>query len=343
MTAKRRIGMYGGKFLPVHLGHVNAMVMASTIVDELHVVVSYDEEYEKEVFEGTGMKPISAVQRLRWWSEITADLDHVFVHSVEEKQTGKFGDWMAGAKAIKASVGKEIDTVFSSESSYNEYFNELYPDAEHIVLDNDRELFDISATKIRDEGPYVHWQMIPQEVRPYFVKKIAVIGTESSGKSTLVRNLARVYNTSYVEEYGRTYYNKFKDSMSITLESDYHEIAFEHKYHERMQTQTANKVLFIDTEAIVTQYYSELYVGKRLDILTEVAKLQKYDLHIYLEPDVAWVNDGMRVHGNQSIREENNRKLKQMFNEAGIDYVIVTGNYEERFERCKALVKEIMN
>ena len=63
--SKRKIGMYGGKFLPVHLGHVNAMVMASTIVDELHVVVSFDEEYEKKVFEGTGMKPISAVQRLR--------------------------------------------------------------------------------------------------------------------------------------------------------------------------------------------------------------------------------------------------------------------------------------
>jgi len=44
-------------------------------------------------------------------------------------------------------------------------------------------------------------------------KSLAVIGTESSGKSTLVRNLARVYNTSYVEEYGRTYYDKFKDSM----------------------------------------------------------------------------------------------------------------------------------
>jgi len=118
-------------------------------------------------------------------------------------------------------------------------------------------------------------------------KSLAVNGTESSGKSTLVRNLARVYNTSYVEEYGRKYYDKFKDSMSITLESDYHEIAFEHKYHERMQTQTANKALFIDTEAIVTQYYSELYVGNRLDILTEVAKLQEYDLHIYLELDVA--------------------------------------------------------
>ena len=82
MTLKRKIGMYGGKFLPVHLGHVNAVVMASIIDDELHVVVSYDEKYEKEVFEGTGIKPMSAVQLLRWWSEITADLDRVFVHRV---------------------------------------------------------------------------------------------------------------------------------------------------------------------------------------------------------------------------------------------------------------------
>ena len=88
---------------------------------------------------------------------------------------------MAGAKAIKVSVGKEIDTVFSSESSYNEYFTELYPDAEHIVLDNDRELFNISATKIGDEGPYVHWHMIPQEVRPYFVKRLPSLGRRVVG------------------------------------------------------------------------------------------------------------------------------------------------------------------
>lgn len=50
---KLKIGIYGGEFFPQHLGHVNAMVMASTIVDELHVVVSHDEEYEKQVFCGT--------------------------------------------------------------------------------------------------------------------------------------------------------------------------------------------------------------------------------------------------------------------------------------------------
>ena len=342
MRSKRKIGMYAGKFLPVHLGHVNAMIMASTIVDELHVIVSHDEEYERKFFEGTELEPISAVQRLRWWSEITADMNHVFVHSVEESQTGEFEDWLEGSRRIKQAVGKEIDTVFSSEKRYTEYFDDLYPEAEHIILDNDRELFNISSVQIRDEGPYIHWDMIPKEVRPYFVKRVVVIGTESSGKSTLVQNLARVYNTAYVEEYGRTYYNRFKDSASITLESDYHEIAFEHKYHERMQTRNANKVLIIDTEAIVTQYYSELYVGKNLPILNEIAKLQDYDLHIYLESDVAWVDDGMRVHGDQEVRDENSRKMKKMFDEAGVTYVIVKGNYEERFAICKELVKDLI-
>ena len=63
MTAKRRIGMYRGEFLPVYLGQLDAMVTASMIVDELHVVVSYDEKYEKEFFKGAGMKPISVVRR----------------------------------------------------------------------------------------------------------------------------------------------------------------------------------------------------------------------------------------------------------------------------------------
>lgn len=338
-----KVGMYGGKFAPIHMGHVYAMIRASTMVEELHIIVSYDTEYEKEhLFKNTKMPHIPYDVRLRWWTQLTKDLPHVQVHAVEEKQTGQFSDWERGAEGIKAAVGKQIDTVFSSEHAYGEFFEELYPTAKHVVLDAERETYHISATKLRTEGAMQHWHMLPEIVKPYFAKKVVVIGTESCGKSTLVRNLASLYNTTYVEEFGRTYYEKLGGCEGITMPSDYPEIAFEHKYHEKKQLEKANKVLFVDTEALVTQYFSIAYLGKRQPILDEVAKLQQYDLWLFLEPDVKWVDDGTRSFGEQQVRERNNVILKSLLEEHRIPFISISGNYQKRLEQSVHLVNELV-
>lgn len=338
---KRKIGMYGGKFIPVHMGHVYAMIKASTMVDELHVIVSYDEEYEKEhYYHSPHMAPIPYKMRLRWWKQITRDLPHVHVHAIYEPQTGQFSDWELGAEKIKAVIGKTIDTVFSSEHGYGDYFEKLYPEAEHIIIDGAREAYPISATKIRTEGPLKHWEMLPEVVRPYFVKKVVVVGTESCGKSTLVKNLATLYNTAHVEEWGRTYYERL--GTYETLESDFPEIAFEHQYQIKEQLKKANKLLFVDTEALVTQFFSIAYEGKRQSVLSEIAKLQQFDLWLFLEPDVDWVDDGTRVFGEEKIRQTNNSILKSLLEEAGIHAVSITGNFQERLEKALQEVNQLL-
>ncbi len=338
---KRKIGMYGGKFIPVHMGHVYAMVKASTMVEELHVIVSYDEAYEKEhYYPRSYMAPIPYNIRLRWWKQITKDLPHVYVHAIYEPQTGQFSDWVLGAQRIKAVIGKPIDTVFSSEDAYGEYFEKLYPDAEHIMIDSARKAYPISATTIRTEGPLKHWEMLPKAVQPYFVKKVVVVGTESCGKSTLVHNLATLYNTVYVEEWGRTYYERL--GTYETLESDFPEIAFEHQYQIKEQLKKANKLLFVDTEALVTQFFSIAYEGKTQPVLHEIAKLQQFDLWLFLEPDVDWVDDGTRVFGAENIRQQNNSILKSLLKEAGIHTVSISGSYEERLAKAMAEVNKLL-
>ncbi|WP_279577036.1 multifunctional transcriptional regulator/nicotinamide-nucleotide adenylyltransferase/ribosylnicotinamide kinase NadR [Planococcus ruber] len=336
-----KVGMYGGKFLIVHQGHVSAMIRASTMVEELHVMITHDEEYEKEFyFKGTTMKPIPFHQRLRWWNELTKDLPHVKVHAISEKQTGEFSDWEQGAESIKSAIGTEIDTVFSSEPEYGRHFEKLYPNAQHIVLDAERRTYPVSATQIREEGAMKHWAIIPRVVQPYFVRKIVVVGTESSGKSTLVKNLANLYNTSYVEEYGRTFYEDI--GAEIAIESDFPKIAFEHKYHEEEQAKRANKLLFIDTEANVTQYFSWAYLGYEQPILDHVADLQRYDLWLFLEPDVEWVDDGMRSFGDPSVRQKNHAYLKGLLDKRGIRYHSISGDYNERLEKAIELVDEVL-
>lgn len=341
--SERTVGMYGGKFIPPHMGHVYAMIRASTMVDELHVIVSYDDRYEKEIlFKEAKIEHIPYTVRLRWWHQITKDLPHVHVHAVYEEQTGEFEDWKRGADGIKQAVGKPITHIFSSEHEYGEFFSVLYPDAEHVVIDAKRTTYDISATRIRQEGAIKHWNMLPEVVKPYFVKKVVVVGTESCGKSTMVRNLANLYNTNYVEEFGRTYYERLGNCADITLPSDYPEIAFEHKYHEKKQAEKANKLLFIDTEAIVTQYYSQLYVRTQQNILDEISRLQRYDLWLFLEPDVKWVDDGTRTFGDQTTREMNNSYLKSMLEDRGIPFHVIKGNYQERLEKVLQQVDQLL-
>ena len=73
----------------------------------------------------------------------------------------------------------------------------------------------------------------------------------------------------------------------------------------------------------------------------EIAKLQNYDLVIYLEPDVEWVDDGLRFAGEEKIRKKNNKKLKKMFDERKISYITIDGNYQERFNKSKELVDKL--
>jgi HTH-type transcriptional repressor of NAD biosynthesis genes len=336
--------MYGGKFLPIHMGHVYAMIRASTMVDELHVCVVYDEEYEMNMMdkEHAKMPFVSAKMRMRWWTMLTKDMPHVHVHVVEQKETGNgLLDWKRGANAIKSAIGKPIDTIFSSEYDYDPIFKALYPGAEHVVIDNHRTSYHISGTQIRREGVFAHWNMIPDTIKPFFVKKVVVIGTESCGKSTLISNLAKLYNTEYVEEWGRIFYERLGNCDAITMLEDYPEIAYEHKVHEREQQARANKILFVDTEALVTQYYCMAYLGARLNVLDEIIKKEDYDLWLFLEPDVKWVNDGTRTFGEDQVRHTNNEMLKGLLHEHGIEYTSISGDYTQRLTKAIEAVNKL--
>lgn len=336
----KKVGFYGGKFLPLHQGHVYAIIKASTMVDELYVVLTHSEKRDQELCEGSKLTFIPSRIRLRWLSQLTKDMKHVKVIEVEDYDGDEDYNWKEGALKIKEAIGKNIDVVFSSERGYDPIFQELYPEATHVLIDEKREQVPISATEIRKKGVFTYWDYIPEVAKPYFVKKIVILGTESCGKSTLTRNLALIYNTTYVSEYGRDVCEELGGCDGIMLDEDYPLIAYGHKLKEYEASKRANKIVFIDTEAAVTQFYAELYNQKTQQVLNEIAKLQRYDLCLFLEPDVKWVDDGLRVHGEQKVREDNNQRLKEFLNEYGIPFVSISGNYQERLEKAIKLIRE---
>jgi HTH-type transcriptional regulator, transcriptional repressor of NAD biosynthesis genes len=336
--------MYGGKFLPFpHLGHVYSMTAAASIAGELHVIISHDSEFEQKLCEGGHAEPVGFKLRLRWWKQLTRELPHVHVHEIYDEQTGSFSDWENGARKIRASIGKPIDFVFSSEPGYDPIFKRLYPEAEHILIDPDRKRYPISGTMFRRDGLMKHWDMIPKCIQPHFVRKVVIAGTESCGKSTLAASLAQLYNTSYVREYGRTFYEELGGCEGITVAEDYPHIAYAHKLEEWRKQQSADRILFIDTEAITTQFFSYAYLQRRQPVLDEIAKLQKYDLWLLLEPDVEWVDDGTRSFGEQDERWKNHLLLKSLLDEHNVCYKVINGSYRERLEKSMMYTDELLD
>jgi HTH-type transcriptional regulator, transcriptional repressor of NAD biosynthesis genes len=336
------VGFIGGKFLPLHLGHVFAIIQASTIVDELYLVLSHSEKRDKELCDNTKMKYVESRVRLRWLHQLVKDMEHVKVIDVEDSYSNEDYDWEEGAIEIKKKIGKPIDYVFSSEHEYKPIFKKLYPESTHFLIDEGRNTVPISATQIREEGVFKHWSFLPDEVKHHFVKRVVILGTESCGKSTLTRNLAKIYNTSFVEEYGRTHCERIGGCDGIMFEEDYPLIAYTHKVNEYEAMKKANKVVFIDTEASVTQFYSELYNHHHQPVLDEVANLQNYDLCLYLEPDVRWVDDGLRIHGEQSVRVTNNSRLKQLLTKNNIDFIPLTGDYHEKLKQSIEYIQKLL-
>lgn len=332
---KKTVGFIGGKFLPFHLGHVYVILAASNYVDTLYVVLSSSKNRDRELCERDGIKYIPAEVRLSWLGEAFSSLENIKIIHIEDDHWDSDYDWEEGANMIKKTIRQPIDYVFSSETSYDNYFKKYYPCSKHIIVDDKRKTITVSATEMR-KNLYKYWDKLPNCVKSYFTKKIAIVGTESCGKTTLVKKLAKFYNTNYVHEIGRDYSERYSNKLT---EEMFDQIAMEHFLLQIERSKESNKILLVDSDAVVTQYYLDMYLpGKKSKLIDEIIKLQDYDLVIYLEPDIKWVDDGLRFAGEESERKRNNERLKQMFNERGIKFISVSGDYTERFNKSRELI-----
>jgi len=155
--------------------------------------------------------------------------------------------------------------------------------------------------------------------------------TGNCGKSTLCEKLANVYGCPWVPEVGRKITEDYGNCFTAPT---FDVIAMKQFIADEEARLKASPFVFIDSEAVVTQYYLKAYMGIESAFIEAMIARQNIDMYIYLEPDIPWVADGYRFLGKQAVRDANNIELKQMFADRGLEIITICGNFEERLEKA---------
>ncbi len=166
--------------------------------------------------------------------------------------------------------------------------------------------------------------------------KIAVVGAESTGKSTLVKDLAQHFKTEYVEEYAREYFNTHNIN-------DYSIEVFDEIYGRQLQNEddkikSASQFLFCDTTLITGKIWSEEVFGKIAPFIVEHLIKHHYDLYLVTDNDVPWVADGQRK--NPHNRKELLNKNIELLKELEATYEMVNGLHEQRLTNAISIIKK---
>lgn len=329
------VGMYGGSFNPLHLGHVDCIIQAANMCRELYIVLSV----------GHNRQEIDARVRYRWLYQLTKHIGNVTIimleDSAETKEAYTEEYWQDDAEKVKAQVGKPIDIVFcGSDYDENSFWNKCYPESELFIFKRN----EINSTELR-KAPYKHFEWLPNIVKPHYVKKVLLMGSESTGKSTLTINLANRFNTNYIDEAGRDISERSGTDM-LMLSEDFTEILLQHKLNEIKAVENSNKVLFIDTDALVTQFYMSFLddpgIEKNRALSDAIDALNRYDLILFLEPDVEFVQDGDRSEVIRDDRKKYSDRIKELLRSHGKQFVSVSGSYQERYEIAVKAVESML-
>ena len=178
------------------------------------------------------------------------------------------------------------------------------------------------------------------------IKKIVVIGPESTGKSSLCAALATHYKTLWVKEFAREYLEK--NGTDYTYE-DLYKIgigqlkAEENTANELEDKENANKstLLFIDTDLYVIKIWSE-FVFNKCDnrLLSEITK-RKYDLYLLCDVDLPWVKDNLREYPDVKVRQTLFHYYKEEMAAQKTNWKIISGNHEERLQAAIKFTDEV--
>lgn len=312
--------------MPLHQWHIDMIEFAASKAHQLIILVctKINEPIEGQL----------RYKRVKEYFKDRTGIKVIHFDCTSMPDSAESDRWVSQARAefIKNTF-PEVDLFVASEK-YGEYVAE-YACIDHLIYDIDRTKRPISATMIRND-PFICREFIPNNIKPYFSKKIFILWSESTGKSTLTQKLAEHYNTIFVPEMARFIVEK---TENVTL-GDLKKILNLHSFQINQVIPFAKKLLFIDTNSSTTKSYSKYLFGKELKTNEEIEQTNRWDLYLYLEPTCEYIQDGTRLEIDQ--REALNQSHKKQLKEDWITYhTIAEKSRDERTEHAKQIIDSI--
>lgn len=338
-------GLVIGKFCPLHRGHQSVLDQARTQCRRL-VVISYTRP------EFAGMEP---ERRERWLEVLYPDAirlvvddarlaEHCLRRGLEPRRIPdnddtdemhrRFTAWL-----LHAILEIEVDAVFTSEG-YGDGLAQSLTEAQgsrggprvvHVPVDPARIRIPVSGTALRSDVHALRHHLDPVVYRD-FVERVAIVGGESTGKSTLAKQLAEELGTVHVAEYGR---ELWEQRNGVLREGDMIDIARTQVAREEANTDSTHRFLVCDTTPLTTLLYAHAMFGDADPELERLAE-RLYHHVLLCAPDVPFVQDGTRR--DDAFRQWQHAWYVRSLEARRIPYTLIRGHGQERTAMARRAV-----
>jgi len=180
------------------------------------------------------------------------------------------------------------------------------------------------------------------------LKKVVIIGPESTGKSTLCAELARHYNTRWCPEYAREYLLQngmnytYDDLLTIARGQVAQEDRCTAELEQALSAGTATTpLLFVDTDMYVMKVWCQFVFGKCHQWILDQLEKRKYDLYLLCNIDLPWVKDELREYPDLERRQQLYTIYKEMMMHQPVPWIDISGTYEERWQKALAAIDRL--
>jgi NadR type nicotinamide-nucleotide adenylyltransferase len=162
------------------------------------------------------------------------------------------------------------------------------------------------------------------------INNIVITGPESTGKSTLTRELAQHYHTVYIPEYARTYIENLNRPYTF---HDLEQIAQMQANELSLYQKKVNDFLFSDTYLIITKVWFDVVYDRCPQWITDRIQQKEIDLYLLCSTDLPWIPDSVRENGG-TMREVLFKRYQQELEKFGLNYRVISGIGPDRIKNA---------
>jgi NadR type nicotinamide-nucleotide adenylyltransferase len=297
--------------LPPTKGHLHLVQFASQVADIVEVDICTQSYEPRDVQRVVALKRATA-------SLSNVEIRHYGIDFEQNPEAPGFWDMWVGL--LRSWGFQEGDLIVASE----DYGNKLAAllGGKYMPYDPEREILGAKATAIRD-NLYLQFDQLLPEFQPFVRQTVTIFGAESTGKTTLSKELARALNGHYLMEWARPYLEHVRNEITVDTMTD---IWKGQAALQRSSYWLEDKpFIFQDTDLFSTVGYWNFWMPDTLPKgLIRDAKLLKSDLYIITQSNIPFEADPLRYGGDK--RESDDQYWIDLCEQYELPYVVLTSD-----------------